>query len=130
MHRAVFVVAVCSVLLSACSELGPLDGASTGSTPGTGVTGASGATTGAGGGGASGSGGGGDAPTPTHCTKFEWEGSLPKAPLGTAWASAADDVWAIGSDGDQEATILHFDGASWSPVSSGSTANLRDMWGS
>src|SRR5262249_34224771 len=35
-------------------------------------------------------------------------------------------VWAVGAAG----TILHWNGAAWSPSASGTTAALEDVWGS
>ena len=45
--------------------------------------------------------------------------------LGT-WGSSANDVWAVGLAG----TILHYDGTSWSPVSSPTAETLWSVWGS
>jgi hypothetical protein len=45
--------------------------------------------------------------------------------LNAVWGAAAGDVWAVGSGGD----ILHFDGASWTTVESGTTAPLAGLWG-
>ena len=40
------------------------------------------------------------------------------------WAVAANDVWAVGDGG----ALVHYDGASWSNVSSGVTTDLRSLW--
>jgi hypothetical protein len=40
--------------------------------------------------------------------------------------SSSDDVFAVGAMG----YIYHFDGATWSPMVSGTTQNLRDVWAS
>jgi hypothetical protein len=45
-------------------------------------------------------------------------------PLGL-WAAGKDDVFAVGSHGD----ILHFDGMSWTPMTSPTSGNLVDLWG-
>jgi uncharacterized repeat protein (TIGR01451 family) len=42
------------------------------------------------------------------------------------WGTSGSDVFAVGSDG----TILHYDGTTWSPMSSGTTKGLRGVWGS
>ena len=42
------------------------------------------------------------------------------------WGTAANDVWAVGQGG----TILHWDGARWSTIPSGTTETLRSIWGS
>ena len=41
------------------------------------------------------------------------------------WGSSSSNVFAVGDAG----TILHYDGTSWSPMSSGTTGSLRDVWG-
>jgi hypothetical protein len=43
------------------------------------------------------------------------------------WGSSSSDVWAVGSFG----TIAHYNGTSWSGVSSGITRdqNLTSVWG-
>jgi len=45
--------------------------------------------------------------------------------LSGVWGKAADDVYAVGDDG----TIIHFDGASWSPMASGTQNQLRGIAG-
>jgi hypothetical protein len=42
------------------------------------------------------------------------------------WGSAWNDIYAVGDSG----TVLHCDGASWSPGGAGTNENLRDVWGS
>jgi hypothetical protein len=42
------------------------------------------------------------------------------------WGSGADDVWAVGRRG----LILHWDGAGWTELVSGTTADLFRVWGS
>ncbi len=44
------------------------------------------------------------------------------------WASAPDDVFAVGSSNDF-AAIYHFDGSSWSAMSVPQTGPLLDVWG-
>jgi hypothetical protein len=48
------------------------------------------------------------------------------AGLNAVWGSVANDVWAVGFQG----TILHWDGATWSPSASGMTNTLYGIWGS
>ena len=42
------------------------------------------------------------------------------------WGSSASDVFVVGKDG----TIMHYDGATWSPMTSGTTKLIWDVWGS
>jgi hypothetical protein len=42
------------------------------------------------------------------------------------WASSSKDVWNVGTSG----VVLHYDGASWSPVNSGVSVTLWALWGS
>jgi hypothetical protein len=42
------------------------------------------------------------------------------------WGSAADDVWAVGDAG----AVLHWNGTTWTSVSSGVSASLTGVWGS
>jgi hypothetical protein len=72
---------------------------------------------------------------------FEWNGNatykVGHAEIGTApaiddtlqgiWGSSADDIYVVGDSG----TIVHYDGASWSTVATGTTEqNLKAVWGS
>jgi hypothetical protein len=41
------------------------------------------------------------------------------------WGVAPSDIWAVGDNG----TALHFDGAKWSKVATGTGASLRGVWG-
>ncbi len=43
-----------------------------------------------------------------------------------AWGSGPNDVFAVGGGG----TILHYDGAVWLPMASGTDGGLRGIWGS
>ncbi len=45
--------------------------------------------------------------------------------LSAIWGAAADDIFAVGYGG----AIVHWDGATWSPMVSGTTEFLRDVWG-
>ncbi len=46
--------------------------------------------------------------------------------LWSAWGTSASDVWAVGWNG----TILHYNGTSWSSVSSGTLPmDLYGVWG-
>lgn len=44
--------------------------------------------------------------------------------LQEVWGSSASDVFAVGDNG----TVLHYDGHDWSPMDSGTTANLLAIW--
>src|SRR5262249_22681839 len=49
--------------------------------------------------------------------------------LNGVWASAPDDAWIVGNNGN----ILHWDGSNWSltgAVTSGTTESLQGIWGS
>ncbi|MFO0579914.1 MAG: hypothetical protein U1A78_38575 [Polyangia bacterium] len=46
--------------------------------------------------------------------------------LYRTWGAAAKDVWAVGSFG----TLLHYDGAAWAQVASGTMATLTELHGS
>jgi len=46
--------------------------------------------------------------------------------LSSVWGSSGTDVFAVGSGG----TILHYNGTSWSYMSSGTTEGLNTIWGS
>jgi hypothetical protein len=45
------------------------------------------------------------------------------------WASAPNDVFAVGSSNDL-AAVYHFDGTAWAPMSVPQTGPLLDVWGS
>lgn len=63
------------------------------------------------------------------CSASGWcwcDTTLQSNALAGVWGAGANDVWAVGEAG----TILHWDGASWSPSASGTTVALRDVWGS
>jgi hypothetical protein len=44
----------------------------------------------------------------------------------SVWGSSGSDVFAVGWDG----LIIHYDGATWSPMDSGVSESLHGMWGS
>lgn len=74
--------------------------------------------------------GGGTAPEIHHWNGSAWTRVDPPAAAQTrilykVWGSAADDVWACGSGG----TILHFDGAAWTPVASDTVNTLLTIQG-
>lgn len=54
---------------------------------------------------------------------YPWDGDVT---LASVWGSSANDVWAVGSRG----TILHWDGSSWQPCTSGLDQTFRRVWGS
>jgi cysteine-rich repeat protein len=47
------------------------------------------------------------------------------APLAAVWAADDNDAVAVGAQG----TVVRWNGTAWSPQSSGTTADLRDVWG-
>jgi hypothetical protein len=49
-----------------------------------------------------------------------------KGNLRGIWGSSGSDIWAVGGNG----LILHYDGATWSQVSSPTSKVLHDVWGS
>jgi hypothetical protein len=58
---------------------------------------------------------------------WEWQNPLPQGNhLYAVWGSSGSDVFAVGTGG----TILHYDGADWSPMDSGTTHGLEGVWGS
>jgi hypothetical protein len=60
-----------------------------------------------------------------------WSEVLPLTPglaFNAVWASAPNDVFAVGSASDA-AAIYHFDGASWSPMTVPPVGPLLDVWG-
>lgn len=63
-----------------------------------------------------------------HYDGVEWKTVYTKIgmpSLRNVWASASNDVFAVGSEG----LILHYDGNSWSQMESGTKYHLRDVWG-
>jgi photosystem II stability/assembly factor-like uncharacterized protein len=52
-----------------------------------------------------------------------WSKPLPL--LNDVWGSSADDVFVVGYGG----TILHYDGADWESMVSGTSAALLSLWG-
>jgi hypothetical protein len=46
--------------------------------------------------------------------------------MNAVWSNAPNDVFAVGSRG----RILHFDGTAWSPMTSPTSQDFRDIWGS
>ncbi|MBI4285755.1 MAG: hypothetical protein HY670_07635 [Chloroflexi bacterium] len=58
---------------------------------------------------------------------WEWQNPLPHGnPFYDIWGSSSSDVFAVGSGG----TILHYDGTSWSEMTSGTMDTLLAAWGS
>lgn len=49
-----------------------------------------------------------------------------KNPIYSLWAVSPTDIWGAGGNG----VLIHFDGATWSPVPSGVATNLNALWGS
>ncbi|HTK42658.1 MAG TPA: Ig-like domain-containing protein, partial [Gemmatimonadales bacterium] len=55
-----------------------------------------------------------------------WNAEIPPAfPLASVWGTSATDVYAVGAGG----TILHYDGHSWSAMTSGTGASFSGVWG-
>ena len=58
---------------------------------------------------------------------WEWQRLLPQGnSLSGIWGTSSTDVFAVGDSG----TILHYDGAAWSPMNSGTARGLDSVWGS
>jgi photosystem II stability/assembly factor-like uncharacterized protein len=55
-----------------------------------------------------------------------WSIQTSGQPILAIWGNSGSNVFAVGSEG----TILHYDGTTWSTMTSGSTADLRGVWGS
>jgi hypothetical protein len=56
-----------------------------------------------------------------------WEYPFPVGDdLHGVWAASEKDAWIVGDKG----IVLHWDGARWASVPSGTTASLTDVWGS
>ncbi len=49
----------------------------------------------------------------------------PSADYVDVWGTSSSDVFAVGYDG----TIVHYNGETWSPMTSGTTARLYGVWG-
>ncbi len=66
-----------------------------------------------------------------HFDGLDWGPSLPGGasiarPLAAVWGSDPADIFAVGLGGD----IIHYDGQTWSAMSSGTTSSLTAIWGS
>ncbi len=68
-------------------------------------------------------------PAPTPCEGVDWCPVTtpldPRRALTAVWGSSKNDVWAVGSSG----AILHYDGATWTAVPSGTTRTLLSVAG-
>lgn len=53
-------------------------------------------------------------------------GALTQASLNAIWGAANEDLWVVGDAG----SMLHYNGATWSPQSSPTSSTLRAIWGS
>lgn len=53
---------------------------------------------------------------------------LPGALL-SVWGTAADDIWAVGSDRGEGPTVLHYDGAEWQSLDTGTVGDLWWVFG-
>jgi hypothetical protein len=62
-----------------------------------------------------------------HASDWVWQNPLSRGhDLAGVWGSSGSDVFAAGDSG----TILHYNGSSWSAMSSGTTNYLYGVWGS
>jgi len=66
-------------------------------------------------------------PTPTVASPVSsWTVDVaPVLPFTDVWGTSPSDVYAVGDGG----TILHYDGNSWSTMTSGTTVVLNGVWG-
>ena len=62
----------------------------------------------------------------TQPTLWTLDTTIAGGGIGDVWGSAANNVFAIGPALGE---MVHFDGAGWSTVSSGTPNGLNDMWG-
>jgi hypothetical protein len=63
----------------------------------------------------------------SNTIELSWQNPLPQGnSLHGVWGSSPSDVFAVGDAG----TILHYNGTSWSIMTSGTTCSLSDIWGS
>ena len=63
---------------------------------------------------------------PSRPAAPKWTVQLSGARIVDVWGSSSSDVFAVGVNG----TILHYDGTSWSAMTSGTTVLLYGIWGS
>ena len=62
-----------------------------------------------------------------YAQEWEWQNPLPQGNnLNSVWSNSSNDVYAVGYNG----TILHYDGATWNTMSSGTSSDLWCIWGS
>ena len=71
---------------------------------------------------------------------YRWNGmqwakaSIPVTQVNTVWGTASDDVWMVGPSsgvpGSDEAPIFHFDGVTWTKMSSGTKNSFYAISGS
>jgi hypothetical protein len=66
-----------------------------------------------------GCGANGDEPASWHVVHQ----NLPGALL-SVWGTSDADVWTVGADSGQGPTVLHYDGATWEPLTTGTTGDL------
>ena len=55
----------------------------------------------------------------------EWEHPFPGVGITESWGCSSTDIYCVGSFGQ----ILHYDGAEWTEMTSGTVSHLRDLWG-
>ena len=65
-------------------------------------------------------------PVTVFSGEWTWMNPLPQGnSLAGVWGSSGSDVFAVGY-----ATILHYDGSTWSAMEHGAIEYLDDVWGS
>ncbi len=66
-----------------------------------------------------------DAAVPASAGRWLWQSNVPSSDgLAGVWVNNENDAWAVG-----ETTILHWTGAAWSLVPSGTMNDLAAIWG-
>ena len=54
--------------------------------------------------------------------------NLPAAGLLSLWGTSSSDMWFVGADDGTGPTVLHYDGAGWERLATGSTGDLWWVW--
>lgn len=70
----------------------------------------------------------GTEPTGPTFTLLGDASNLPPAALLSIWGSSSDDVFLVGADDGTGPVVLHWDGATWSRLQTGSTGDLWWVW--
>jgi hypothetical protein len=119
MRTGIKLAAVLAFVLAGCG--GDKGGSDSGAGPTTGGAGGTGGSGGAGGGGTGGGGTGGGG-----ADYYGLVGDALPAALFSIWGDAADNVWTVGARDDAGPLLLHYDGAAWDRVDTGTLAG--DLW--